>query len=91
MSLKRYAGKLDIQYLVGLTLAETVAAVRALPSGAVVLYLTVFRDGSGAMPAAGRRSCRQVLAVWIYRINPTTACVKIRIASMIPIAITVSG
>jgi signal transduction histidine kinase len=47
-SLERYAGKLDVQYLVGLTLAETLAAVRALPSDAVVLYLTMFRDGSGA-------------------------------------------
>ena len=47
-SLERYAGKFDVQYLVGLTLAETLAAVRALPSDALVLYLTMFRDGSGA-------------------------------------------
>ncbi len=48
VSLERYAGRLDVQYVVGLTVAETVAAVKALPSDAVVLYLTVFRDGAGA-------------------------------------------
>jgi signal transduction histidine kinase len=47
-SLERYADRIDVQYIVGLTLAETLAAVRALPSDAVVLYLTMFRDGSGA-------------------------------------------
>jgi hypothetical protein len=35
--LERSAGRLDVQYLVGLTLAETVAAVRALPEDAVVI------------------------------------------------------
>jgi len=44
--LERYAGRLEVQYLVGLTLAETVAAVSAQPSDAVVLYLTMFRDGN---------------------------------------------
>jgi signal transduction histidine kinase len=47
-SLERYAGRLEIDYLVGRTLAETVAAVRALPADAVVLFATVFRDGAGA-------------------------------------------
>lgn len=46
--LEGYEGRLDVQYLAGLTLPETVAAVKALPSDAVVLYLTVFRDGEGA-------------------------------------------
>ena len=47
-SLERYAGGRDVEYIVGLTLAKTVAVVRALPADAVVLYLTMFRDGAGA-------------------------------------------
>ena len=46
-ALERHAGRLEVEYLVGLTLAETIAAVRALPSHTVVLYLTVYRDGAG--------------------------------------------
>ncbi len=46
-SLERFAGRLEIHQLVGLTLADTLAAVRALPSDAVVLYVLVFRDGAG--------------------------------------------
>ena len=61
-SLDRYAEKLDVQYLVGLTLAETVAAVSGLPSDAVVLYLTVFRDGSGA-PQVPREVLTRIAAV----------------------------
>jgi signal transduction histidine kinase len=61
-SLERYAGRLDVQYLVGLTLAETLAAVRALPSDAVVLYLTMFRDGSGAFHVP-REVLRRIAAV----------------------------
>jgi signal transduction histidine kinase len=61
-SLERYAGRLDVQYLVGLTLDETVAAVRALPADAVVLYLTVFRDGAGA-PQVPREVLRRIAAV----------------------------
>ena len=45
-ALKRHGGRLDVQYIVGRTLAETVAEVRALPEDAVVLYLTMFRDGA---------------------------------------------
>ncbi|MCC7220648.1 MAG: sensor histidine kinase [Candidatus Contendobacter sp.] len=60
--LARYAGRLDVQYLVGLTLAETVAAVRALPSDAVVLYLTMFRDGDG-VPLVPRDVLTRVAAV----------------------------
>jgi signal transduction histidine kinase len=46
-SIERYAGKLDLQYLDGLGLEQTLAAVRPLPSDALVLYLTMFRDGDG--------------------------------------------
>ena len=46
-ALERHAGRLEVEYLVGLTLAETIAAVRALHSHTVVLYLTVYRDGAG--------------------------------------------
>jgi signal transduction histidine kinase len=52
-SLARYAGRLHVQYLVGLTLAETLAAVHALPPDAAVLYLTVYRDGAGAQLVPG--------------------------------------
>jgi signal transduction histidine kinase len=46
-SLEPYAGRLEIGYLVGRSLADTVAAVRALPADAIVLYVTMFRDGAG--------------------------------------------
>lgn len=39
---------LAVDYLVGLTVAQTIAAVRALPQDAVVLFTTMFRDGTGA-------------------------------------------
>jgi signal transduction histidine kinase len=60
--LKRYAGRVDVQYLVELTLAETVAAVRALPEDAVVLYLTMFRDGAG-VPHVPRDVLTRISAV----------------------------
>ena len=47
-ALERYGGKFDVRYLVGLSLADTIAAVRALPPNAIILYVTVFRDGIGA-------------------------------------------
>jgi hypothetical protein len=49
-SLKRYAGRLEVQYLDTLSVAQTVAAVQALPPDSAVLYLTKFRDG-GALAA----------------------------------------
>ncbi|MCP5158148.1 MAG: hypothetical protein H6974_06330 [Gammaproteobacteria bacterium] len=61
-TLARYAGRLDIQYLIGLTLAETVAAVRALPSDTVVLYLTMFRDSTG-VPLVPRDVLTRIAAV----------------------------
>jgi len=60
--LERYAGKLDVQYLVGLSLAETVAAVSALSPDALVLYLTMFRDDSGA-PYVPREVLTRIAAV----------------------------
>ncbi|MEJ2176129.1 MAG: ABC transporter substrate binding protein [bacterium] len=46
-SLERFAGRLEIEPLAGLSLADTLAAVRALPPDAVVLYVMMFRDGAG--------------------------------------------
>jgi signal transduction histidine kinase len=60
--LERYAGRLDVQYILGLTLAETVEAVRALPEDAVVLYLTMFRDGAG-VPHVPRDVLTRIAAV----------------------------
>jgi signal transduction histidine kinase len=47
-SLERYRKKFDVRYLVGLSLADTITAVRAIPADAIILYVTVFRDGNGA-------------------------------------------
>lgn len=60
--LEHYVGKLEIQYLVGLTLAETIAAVGDLSSDAIVLYLTMFRDGDG-VPLVPRDVLARVVAV----------------------------
>jgi len=60
--LEPYAERFDIQYLVGLTLAETVAAVRALPEDAAVLYLAMFRDGAG-VPHVPRDVLERIAAV----------------------------
>jgi len=61
-SLEHYAGRLEIQYLVGLTLAETVAAVGTLPSDVIVLYLTMFRDSDG-VPLVPRDVLTRIAAV----------------------------
>lgn len=61
VALARHAGRLEVEYLVGLTLPETVAAVQALPPNTVVLYLTVFRDGAGA-PLVPRDVLTQITA-----------------------------
>lgn len=61
-SLEHYAGILDIQYTVGLTLAETVEAVRAIPVNSMVLYLTMFRDGAGA-PQVPRNVLERIAAI----------------------------
>jgi len=62
VSLARYLGRLEIEPLVGLTLAETVAAVRALPSDAVVLYVLMFRDGAG-VPLVPREVLERIAEV----------------------------
>jgi signal transduction histidine kinase len=61
-ALARFKGKLEIRYLAGLSLGETLAAVRALPEDAVVLYLTMFRDGSGG-PHVPRNVLERIAAV----------------------------
>ncbi len=61
-ALAQYTDKLDVQYLVGLTLAETLAAVREVPEDALVLYLTIFRDGAG-VPHVPRDVLTQIVAV----------------------------
>lgn len=57
--LDRLATRVEIQYIVGLTLDETVAAVGMLPPSSVVLYLTMFRDGTG-MPHVPRDVLQQL-------------------------------
>ena len=61
-ALERDGGRLDVQYIVGLTLAETVAAVEELPEDALVLYLTMFRDGAG-VPHVPRDVLTRIAAV----------------------------
>jgi signal transduction histidine kinase len=60
-ALERFAGTLEIQYLVGLTVADASAALQALPDDAAVLFLTVFRDGAGT-PLVPRDVLTQVAA-----------------------------
>jgi len=61
-SLERFAGRLEARYLVGLSLADTLAAVRALPADAVVLYVLMFRDGAG-IPLVPREVLERIAAV----------------------------
>lgn len=58
-AIERFSDRADIQRIIGLTLAETLAAVRALPDDAVVLYLTMFRDGAGE-PHVPREVLKQI-------------------------------
>jgi signal transduction histidine kinase len=60
--LEQYADRMDIEYLVGLTLSETVDAVQALPANTIVLYLTMFRDSAGA-PQVPRNVLERIAAV----------------------------
>jgi signal transduction histidine kinase len=46
-ALEPYAGRLGVEYLVDLSLPAVLAAVRALPPDAMVLYLSMYRDGAG--------------------------------------------
>ncbi|HRY14679.1 MAG TPA: ATP-binding protein [Candidatus Competibacteraceae bacterium] len=61
-ALEQAAGRFDIQYLVGLTLAETVTAVQGLLADTVVLYTTMFRDGADA-PQVPRDALKRIVAV----------------------------
>jgi len=45
--IERRPDPLPTEYIVGLTLADTPAAVQALPADAVVLYTSMFDDGAG--------------------------------------------
>jgi signal transduction histidine kinase len=60
-ALERYAPRLEIRYLVDRTLAETVAAVQALPDDTVVLFLTMYRDAAG-VPLVPRQVLKQLAA-----------------------------
>ena len=60
--LEQYADRMDIEYLVGLTLSETVDAVQALPANTIVLYLMMFRDSAGA-PQVPRNVLERIAAV----------------------------
>jgi len=46
-SLDSYSGRYEIQYIDGLSLADTIEAVRSLPEDTIVLYLMIFQDGDG--------------------------------------------
>jgi signal transduction histidine kinase len=61
-ALEPYAERFEVQYIVGLTLVDTLAAVRALPEDSVVLYLSMFRDGDG-VPHVPRDVLEQIAAV----------------------------
>lgn len=71
--LARHAGELDVQYLVGLTLADTVAKVQVLPKDTVVLYLAMFRDGAG-VPLVPRDVLEQLAAA---SPAPSSACSRL--------------
>jgi len=61
-SLEHYAGRFEVQEMVGLTLADTLAAVRALPSDAIILYVLMFRDGAG-VPLVPREVLERIAKV----------------------------
>ncbi|MBI1920581.1 MAG: sensor histidine kinase [Geobacter sp.] len=45
--LRGFAGRVDITYLTGLSMKEILAKVAALPEHTLILYVNLFRDGSG--------------------------------------------
>jgi signal transduction histidine kinase len=55
-------GRISTRYLVGLGIAETLAAVRALPPDAIVLYLAIYRDVD-RQPKVPRDVLEQINAV----------------------------
>jgi signal transduction histidine kinase len=54
-------GKPAVEYLVDRSLADTVVAVGKLPADAIVLYLSMFRDGTGA-PHVPRNALTRIAA-----------------------------
>ncbi|EIC20839.1 sensor histidine kinase [Thiorhodovibrio frisius] len=46
-AIKRLEARVDTQLIIGLSTAETLAAVEALPPDAIVLYLAIYRDLDG--------------------------------------------
>jgi len=60
--LKALGGRFDVREIVGQTLAETADALRSLPADAIVLFLTVFRDGAGG-PTVPRDVLTRLAAV----------------------------
>ena len=61
-SLEHYAGRFEVQEMVGLTLADTLVAVRRLPSDAIILYVLMFRDGAG-VPLVPREVLERIAKV----------------------------
>lgn len=60
-AIERHAARLEVDDLVGLPLAETVSRVQAMPADAVVLYLSMFRDGAG-LPMVPRDALTRIAA-----------------------------
>ena len=46
-ALKEYEGRLDITYLTGTAMETILKTVSGLPEDSIVLYMTIFQDGSG--------------------------------------------
>lgn len=61
-ALERHADRIDAHYLIDLSMADLTAAVAALPPDALVLYLTMFRDGDGK-PQVPRDVLERISAV----------------------------
>jgi signal transduction histidine kinase len=60
-ALAGFSDKLAAEYLVDRSLADTVVAVGKLPGDAIVLYLSMFRDGAGA-PHVPRNALTRIAA-----------------------------
>lgn len=61
-ALAPYLDELEIEYLNGLTVEKTLAAVQSLPPDTVVLYTTIFRDGAG-VPLVPFEVVQKIVAV----------------------------
>jgi PAS domain S-box-containing protein len=46
-TLKEYEAKLDISYLTEMSLGAILASIRTLPKNTIVLFITMFQDGTG--------------------------------------------